>query len=93
MTIAKTIPEIHHPQIQCSLTVDELDVVIEKIVDALPASLEDEWMSVLEDMSDSEPLAEEDEDRIAFWAAARVTIAGLIKYGLIAEPLIAFSKF
>jgi len=67
-------------QIKCSLTVDEFDAVVEKIIDALPASLEDEWLTKLEDTIDFPPIPEE-VFRHAFWHAARVTIEGLVKYG------------
>jgi hypothetical protein len=78
-------------QIKCSLTVDEFTAVVEKIIDVLPASLEDEWLTGLEDTTDFPPIPEEDEEvfRHAFWQAVRIAFEGLVKYGLIAEPLIA----
>jgi hypothetical protein len=90
MTSNEVAPVTCRPEIRCSLTVDELNAVVGKVIDALPANLEDEWLAGLEDTIDFPPVSEEDEEafRHAFWQAARVTLEGLVKYGLAAEPFI-----
>jgi hypothetical protein len=90
MTSNEVAPVIPRPEIRCSLTVDELNAVVDKVIDALPDNLADEWLTGLED-TDFPPLSEEDEEafRHAFWQAACVVVEGLVKYRLTAEPLIA----
>ena len=73
------------------LTIDEPDTAVDKVIDALPDSLDDEWLTGLKVSIDFPPISEEDEEafRHAFWQAARVTVEGLVKHGLAAEPFVA----
>ncbi len=89
MTSNEVAPVIRRSE--CSLTIDELDAAVDKVIDALPDNLDDEWLAELEDALDFPPISEEHEEafRHAFWQAARVTVEGLVKYGYAAEPLIA----
>jgi hypothetical protein len=79
------------PEIKYRLTADELVAVVDKVSSALPDAVEDEWISLLENMADFPPIAEEDEEiyRLAFWRAAHILIEGLVKHGLAAEPFVA----
>jgi hypothetical protein len=91
-TSNEVAPVIHRPEIRCSLTIEEFNAVVEKVIDALPDNLDDEWLAGLEDTIDFPPISEEKwrkASSFAFWQAARVTIEGLVKHGLAAEPLIA----
>ena len=68
-----------------SMTVQEFNSHVGKIIKTLPADLADDWLSDLDEFWDIRSDEEREEDqkvlRRAFWDAARTVIGGLLLHG------------